>query len=319
MSEAGGPLLVVVGSMNTDYTVLVDHFPAAGETVLGTGLHVATGGKGANQAVAAARLGAPTFMIGAVGSDPQGRRILADLEAAAVDVSAVAVSSEQPSGTAFISVTPDGQNTIIVASGANFTVDPAASAYAAALLLGQGGLLVMQAELPAETVDVVTQAAAGRGARIVVNQAPFRPLSEPTLRLCDPLIVNAGEAGALLGLDVATAADAATAAALLARTCRSVIVTLGADGCVIAASGFISHLPAAKIDVVDSSGAGDAFVGALAARLLRNRPLIEAAQWATAAAAAAVSSRGANAPHLTVAALKPFLSSLLPTTLLNRD
>ncbi len=289
--------VVVVGSINRDHTVTVARRPEAGVTVLAESVRVSSGGKGANQAIAAANEGAPTFFIGAVGDDPAGQDLLDDLTAAGVDTTAVVTMPDTPSGAAFVTVTPDGQNTIIVASGANSRVDPDAAAHAAVELLGvPGSVLVLQAELSAGAVDAAVDAAAGIGARVVLNQAPYRPLQEDTLRWCDPLIVNTAEAGGLVGWVVETVADATAAAAELARRCRSVIITLGELGAVVAADGTTTHLSALPADVVDTVGAGDAFTGAVAGRLAAGDTVLDAARIGAVAAAATVAHRGSHHP-----------------------
>jgi len=289
--------VVVLGSINRDHTVTVHQRPEAGETVLAESLHVSSGGKGANQAIAAAVEGAPTFFIGAVGDDPAGQALLDDLVAAGVDTSAVAVIPDTPSGAAFVTVTPDGQNTIIVASSANARLDLKMAARAAVDLLAvPGSVLVLQAELSPAVVDTAAAAAAQIGARVVLNQAPYRPLHEDTLRWCDPLIVNTGEAAGLVGRPIATVADSSSAAAELARRCRSVVLTLGELGAVVTADGQTTHLPALPADVVDTVGAGDAFTGAVAARLAAGVSVLDAARTGVAAAAATVAHRGAQPP-----------------------
>lgn len=289
--------VVVLGSINRDHTVTVHQRPGAGETVLAESLHVSSGGKGANQAIAAAAGHAPTFFVGAVGDDPVGQELLDDLAAAGVDASAVTAVPDTPSGAAFVTVTPDGQNTIIVASGANGCLDPNRAAHAAMVLLAvPGSILILQAELSPAVVDAAAAAAVQIGARVVLNQAPYRPLREDTLRGCDPLIVNTGEAAGLVGRPITTIADSLTAAAELARRCCSVVITLGELGAVVTADGQTTHLPALPADVVDTVGAGDSFTGAVAARLTAGASVLDAARTGVTAAAATVAHRGAHHP-----------------------
>jgi len=291
--------VLVIGSVNRDRILRVTTRPAAGSTVLATGMATRTGGKGANQAVAAVRAGAVTRLVGCVGDDADGRDALADLTRAGVDISGVIVAARSPSGSAFVTVTPDGENAIVVEPGSNALLRAADAAEAIASSRSRRvaeGVVVTQAEIPAAVVDraAAAAAAAAAGIRFVYNLAPYRPVSEPVLRLCDPLVVNEGEAAALVGHPLGSVGLAQATAVELASACRSVVVTLGPAGAVLADDRGARHVPATPVDdVVDTTGAGDAFVGAMAAALATAADL-DSAVTAGARAAAAVISRGAG-------------------------
>lgn len=300
--------LIVLGSANTDYTVLVDRHPLPGETLLGHELVVATGGKGANQALAAARSGAMPVFLGAVGDDANGRQMLDALGSGGVDVSSVAVVDDAPTGIALITVSRDGENTIVVAAGANGRVNAHEVEAALRTLAGPGTVLLAQLEIP---LAVVVEAAAiidELGGRTVLNLSPSREIPDALLALCDPLVVNEAEAHDLSGLTVDSVETATAVASALLERCRSVVITLGGDGAVFASPTETGHLPAPRVTVVDTTGAGDAFVGALAAELTEAATsgaeggdgaavLHTAVERGVAAGAAAVQWLGAQPPR----------------------
>jgi ribokinase len=300
---ASQPQVVVVGSLNRDYVCRVDTLPAAGQTVVGDEAVVGSGGKGANQAVAAGLLGAATAMVGRVGDDEDGRALVDGLRSAGVDTSGVGVLPHVRSGMAFVLVAADGENCIAVAPGANSRLEADGAVAVVRSLLAPPAVLVTQAEIPEGTFCAVVEAAAERGCRAVVNLAPYRPVPAPVLALCDPLVVNESEAGALLGRPVRGAGDAVGAVEELLQRTRSVVVTVGADGAVVGAPEGVERVPAPVVEVVDTTGAGDAFTGALAAALSRGEPLAEAARLGVRAGAWSVSRPGAQASYATVADL----------------
>lgn len=265
--------VVVVGSANADLVVSVARRPAAGETVLGSDTRVLPGGKGANTAVAAARNGAAVSLIGAVGDDPYGEFLLESLISAGVDTTGVRKVTT-PTGLAFITVTPDGENSIIVSPGANSAVTEAD------IDLRDARVLVASLEVPITVVEHAVALAARSGVRAVVNLSPVAALSPDTFAVLDPLIVNEHEARALPGLD---------------RT-RSVVVTLGARGADVITPEGTRRIPAPKVDAVDTTGAGDAFTGALAAHLATGATLFEATTHAITYAAHSVTHPGAQPP-----------------------
>jgi ribokinase len=285
--------LIVLGSANRDYTVVVERHPLPGETVLGGSVVTGTGGKGANQAAAAARAGAKPVFVGAVGDDSTGADILAELEAAGVDVSRVARSTE-PTGIALITVSRDGENTIVVAAGANGSLAPDPVAHVVATLAGPGSVLLAQLEIPVGVVAAAADVVAHAGGRFVLNLSPSVSVPSRMLGLADPLIVNESEASELAGSRIESARDAEVVARRLLGSSRSVVITLGGDGVVIADVSGIVHLPSERVTVVDTTGAGDAFAGALAAALATGATLRDAVVAGIAAGAAAVQHVGAQ-------------------------
>ena len=278
--------ILVLGSANVDLVVTVDRRPAAGETVLGSDITVLPGGKGANTAVAAGRLGGRVAFLGAVGGDANGALLIDSLRSAGVDTSLVA-RVDRPTGTAFITVTPDGENSIVVSPSANAglsasDIDPSAVASAA--------VLVVSREVPAATVEHAVELAAASGVRTVLNLSPVARLSAATLAAADPLVVNEHEAGWLLG------GGQADPRRLLELGPRSVVVTLGARGAVLisAGDGVLHEVPAPVVDPVDTIGAGDAFAAGLAVGLAAGSDLVAAARLAVRVAAVSVTRKGAQ-------------------------
>ena len=283
--------LLVVGSANADLVIGVERRPGAGETVLGSDLAVHPGGKGANQAVAAARLGARTALLARVGDDGHGRLLLDSMRDAGVDTAGVLVGGA-PTGVALITVDPSGDNSIVVSPGANGRLTPD-DVRAASALLAASRVVSAQLEIPLETVEEVVRGLRP-GTRFVLNPSPPRELPEAVLAACDPLIVNEHEARVVLGAD-AGATPSEWAEALLARGPRSVVVTLGEEGALVADASRVAHVPSVKVDAVDTTGAGDSFTAALAWRLGLGESLTEAAAYAARVGAVAVTRKGAQA------------------------
>lgn len=288
--------VVVVGSLNLDVVSRVPHLPRPGETLLGVDLVRLSGGKGGNQAHAAACSAPPgvrVAMVGRVGDDDAGRLLRTDLARVGVDVVHVGVAPG-PSGTALIAVDAKGENTIVVHPGAN--ADWSGSAIET-FAIDPGDVVVVQLEIPFPVVASVVTRAHAAGARVVLNAAP---LDSRVLELLDGvavLVVNEGEAAELFGLDTPIDPDAVRA---IARTLPTdLVVTLGARGGVVApADAATRPMPAFVVDVVDTVGAGDAFVGALAAALASGASLHGAARWGAAAGALTATVRGARHPTL---------------------
>ncbi|WP_372593970.1 ribokinase [Actinotalea sp.] len=286
--------IVVVGSVNADLLLEVVRHPHPGETLLGTRSSVLAGGKGANQAVAAARLGASTAMIGAVGSDPYAEVALGELRVAGVDLSQLAVEPG-PTGLAVVTVADDGENSIVVIPGANASVSVQAVERASLVIAG-ARVCVLQAEIPLDAVCRAAELASAAGRRVVLNVAPACTLPVETLRLADPLVVNEHEAAILLGAGTDDS-PARSAARLAELGIRSVVITLGAAGVLGVEAGRSWSLPARTVEARDSTGAGDAFVGALAVGLARGNSVEEAALTATRVAAYSVQRLGAQASY----------------------
>ncbi|MDQ0813334.1 ribokinase [Streptomyces sp. B3I7] len=285
--------LLVVGSANADLVIGVERRPAAGETVLGSDLAVHPGGKGANQAVAAARLGARTALLARVGDDGHGRLLLDSQRASGVDTAGVLVGGA-PTGVALITVDPSGDNSIVVSPGANARLTPD-DVRAAGGPLGASRVVSAQLEIPLETVVEVVRNLPD-GTRFVLNPSPPRALPGEVLAACDPLIVNEHEARVVAGDAGLGDTPEEWAAALLALGPRSVVVTLGAAGAVVAdGTGAPVRVPSVKVDAVDTTGAGDAFTAALAWRLGAGEALADAAAYAARVGAAAVTRAGAQA------------------------
>ncbi|MFE9902540.1 ribokinase [Streptomyces achromogenes] len=290
--------LLVVGSANADLVIGVERRPAAGETVLGGDLAVHPGGKGANQAVAAARLEARTALLARVGDDGHGRLLLDSLRAAGVDTVGVLVGGA-PTGVALITVDPSGDNSIVVSPGANGRLRPE-DVRTATSLFHASRVVSAQLEIPLETVVEVVRNLAP-GSRFVLNPSPPRELPTEVLAACDPLIVNEHEARVILG-DARVGDDPADwARLLLAKGPRSVVVTLGARGALVCDGSGTALVPSVKVDAVDTTGAGDAFTAALAWRLGAGAGLAEAAAYAARVGAAAVTRRGAQESYPTAA------------------
>lgn len=292
MAQSGEVL--IVGSINVDLVVRAAQLPAPGQTVTGGVFARHQGGKGANQAVAAARAGATVTMVGAVGDDEYGLSALADLASAGVDVSRLAVMSAESTGLALIAVDERGANQIVVAPGANAALGAAAVETALAGYEPRpGSVAVLSFELGDEAIMTAGRYAAARGMRLLVNPAPARALAPPLLAMSPIVLPNEGEAATLTGLSDARAA----AVALGGQTGAPVIITLGAGGALLHEPGGSPEtelLPAPTVEVVDTTGAGDAFVGALAAHLAAGRPLREAAAAAVEAASRSVTAQGAR-------------------------
>lgn len=296
----GPARVVVLGSANIDTYVYLDRFPRPGETVFGTAGRRGLGGKGANQAVAARLMGAETSFLGQVGADEGGVLVRDALAGYGIDTCGIRVSPSAVTGSAQITVDAAGENTIVVVSGANAELGPdvVVSAEAAALLDVPCAIGLAQGELRPATVEAFARACAGRGHQFILNLAPVIEIAPDVLRLANPLIVNQAEALALLGtrgepLSFSTG-DALDAARRLAGTvAESVVITLGAEGAVAATGARHWHQPApAPALVVDTTGAGDAFVGALAATLAAGAGLEAAVSRGAAAGSAAVAGLG---------------------------
>jgi ribokinase len=286
--------VVVVGSINEDVELFVRRAPRPGETLTAERTARRAGGKGANQAVAAVRAGAQVRMIGRVGDDAAGERMIKDLRREGVDTDAVIAVPGVPTGAAYITVTADGENTIVLDPGANARlsaddlVDHREALDAAAVMLAQ-------LEVPVDTVAAAVRQARDAGGRPVLTLAPAREVPDELLAGLDPLLVNEHEAGFLLGVaDVAHDA-AGSARRLLGRGPRSVVITLGAEGAVVADSDGVQRVPARAVgEVVDTTGAGDAFAGALACALAHNASLADAVHAGMTAGAQAVGRPGAR-------------------------
>ena len=290
------PRLVVIGSSNTDMIVNVPRLPAGGETVLGDEVVMVPGGKGANQAVAAARLGAQVHLVTRVGDDLFGEQSLANFRAAGLDTSFVTRDTDAASGVALIFVDGCGENAIAVASGANASLSPT-EVDRAREAIAVAHAVVLQLEIPLASVLHAAAVAKSLGTRVILNPAPAAPLPAELLRNVDVLIPNEHEATQLVGAGT----PAAQAQRLLECGVGAVVITLGAGGVYYRSAEGGGTIAAHPVDVVDTTAAGDCFTGALAVALGEGQPLAGAGACANAAAALAVTRRGAQ-PSLPVRA-----------------
>lgn len=298
------PHVVVVGSVNTDLVVRVPALPRPGETLSGEDFTVVGGGKGANAAVAAARLGAAVRLVACLGRDDFGAARFAELAREGLDLAHTRRSGEAASGVALIVVDAAGENSIVIAPGANALLRPED---VAAVPLGPRDILLTQLEIPLTTVEAVLRHARAAGATAILNAAPFLPAAAALLPLTDVLIVNEIEAADLLGGERVTPDSAPGAvAALLARGPAAVALTLGAHGAAVGRGDERRHLPAPEVAVVDTTAAGDAFVGALAAGLAEGADFFAAAGRAVVAGSLAVTRAGAQPSLPTRAAVAAF-------------
>jgi ribokinase len=294
--------IIVVGSLNMDLVVRIPRHPQIGETILGGEFGTFPGGKGANQAVAAARLGAAVKMIGRVGTDAFGAALLQALAKDGVDTTHVLQDREAATGVALITVDANGRNTIVVASGANGRVSPADISAAESVFEG-ARVLLLQLECPLEAVAHAIQLARKHGVQVVLNPAPARSLDAALLSNVDYLIPNQTELARLSGLDSISPA----VNHLQAMGVQRVIVTLGEEGVLVAEDKEQAQLPAHRVVAVDTTAAGDAFVGAFAVALAEGRSTREAAAWGNAAGALAVTKMGAQPSLPTRAEFNQFL------------
>jgi ribokinase len=306
--------IVVVGSLNMDFVVTVKHLPAPGETVLGRDFQMIPGGKGANQACAAARVGANSVnvrMLGRVGYDVFADHLKASLSAAGVDVSSVHATRSQPTGVALISVEGSGQNSIVVASGANHAL--AASEVEAMRPVFRGARFVLfQLESPLDTVAAALKLAREEGARTMLDPAPAAPLAAELLADIDILTPNESEASILLGHPASrvTASDApALARSLRERGPKAVVLKLGDQGCFYSDSEMEHFSSAFQVTARDTTAAGDTFNAALAVALAEGREIEDALQFANAAAAISVTRMGAQASAPSRSEVDAFLAA----------
>lgn len=285
--------IIVIGSLNMDLTVTVPRMPAPGETLFGSGFLCSPGGKGANQAVAAARLGARVSMAGCVGDDAFGRELAANLANNGVDTRCVSSTSEKPTGTAVI-IVAEADNTIVVDPGANFCLTPAMLGQAQEIIK-MSDILLLQMEIPLETVDAAVRLAKKHGVRVLLNPAPAGQIGQELLKMADILTPNRSECETLTGMPAGTVEEAGAAAEyLLGLGIPCVAVTLGAAGAVFGSAGRVWHEPAFAAEAVDTTGAGDAFSAALAVAVSGGQSFEEAAHFALATAALTVTKRGAQ-------------------------
>ncbi len=303
------PHIVVVGSLNMDLVIRAAALPAPGETVRGEPFHTFPGGKGANQAVAAARLGADVAMIGRVGTDSFGRELKEILQSSGADLSMVEDTTGVATGTAIITVDPQGQNTIVISAGANGALTPE-DMDRLGEVIGRARVLLLQLEIPLETVAAAVDLAASKGVRVILNPAPYHDLPPSLLQKLDCLIPNDVEAGYLSGIRVDGLESAKRAAKrIMELGVRSVVVTLGRNGALWADGESLVHVPAYKVEALDETAAGDAFIGCLAAGLVGLKAFPQALKTAAACGALTATKLGAQSSLPSREELNRFLKS----------
>ena len=283
--------ILVIGSLNADLVVRAPRFPAPGETISGEDLAIIPGGKGANQAVAVSRQGASVAMVGRVGNDAFGPMLTQNLQKNNVDTAHVRIDPAA-TGTAIIVVDVDGQNSIVLSPGANGKVT---LSDVDAVSFQDAKMLLLQLEIPLETVVHTASLARQNGLRVILNPAPAQSVPDSLLADVGILVPNENELQLLTGMPV-TDTDSAKSAAqiLLEKGVKTVIVTLGSNGALLVTSKQVTHIPAFKVNVVDTTAAGDAFIGGLAVALLKGKSLEEAVRYGNASGALAATRFGAQ-------------------------
>lgn len=302
--------LLVVGSINLDLVVQAERIPVAGETLIGMTFRTFPGGKGANQAFAAARLGAAVSMIGRLGNDAFGAELRASLNAAGVDTSAIEVVATS-SGVAQITTAANGDNSIVVVPGANYHLAPRDLEESIDLIRGSG-MILTQLEIPLDTVECLARIARKENIPLILDPAPARSLPSTLLKSVDWITPNETETRTLLQLPVLELSSPAiedAASTLLRDGCRNVLLKLGSRGCYVAlSSGLRRMLPAYSVRAIDTTAAGDAFNGAFAVALLRGQDPVAGASWASAVAAISVTRPGAQSSMPTGREVEVFLA-----------
>lgn len=304
------PKLCVVGASNLDVISYVERLPRMGETIQGTRFHMSFGGKGANQAVMAAKLGGDVSMVAKLGRDIFGEDMLRNFEAWGIDSRHISFTEDAFSGVASIAVDAEGQNSIIVVTGANDLLAPE-EVEVARPAIAAADVLVCQLEIPVASTLAALRIAREEGVRTILNPAPARPgLPEELYRVCDVFCPNESETELLTGMPVSTLEEAhAAARVLLQRGAGQVILTLGERGSLLVTDGEMIHVPAVPVKALDSTGAGDAFVGSLAFFLAKGQPVVEAMRRASAIAAISVQASGTQTSFPTAAELPAELMS----------
>lgn len=300
--------ILVIGSSNIDLIAKVDRFPKAGETIEGQFFLQAFGGKGANQAVAAHRLGGDVSFITSLGSDPNGKATLNYFEQEGLRVKSALVADDVPSGTAMIVVNKEGENFIIITPGANNELTPA---YIEAIEgeIANADVVVLQLEIPMPTVRKACELARRHGTEVILNAAPAREIDDDLLQMVDILVVNESEIEKLSGQKIDAVGEKGVMKALQARGARIIVLTLGSRGSIIGTESMQQHVPAFEVKAVDTTAAGDTFCGALVVRISSGEDIHDAVKFATAASAICVTRMGAQPSIPDILEVKQFFLS----------
>jgi ribokinase len=312
--------ITIVGSLNMDLVIRSPHIPQPGETIIGSDFQTIPGGKGANQAVAAARLGGQVNMVGRVGEDTFADALLDNLKSSGVDTGFVRRDSNSPTGVALIVVDDAGENVIVVASGANMQVTETDVA-AAEQAISSSDVLLLQLEVPLRVVTRAAQIARANGVSVILNPAPARKLPSELLQLVDVLVPNESETELLTGIEISSQAEYANAARLLLRTgVNSLVITLGRRGSLLASSSNdLESIAAFKIKPVDTTAAGDAFLGGLAVTIGEGGSLQEAVRMGNAAGALAAMRFGAQTSLPSRSEVLQLIDGEKPESIIGRD
>ncbi|MFC1619445.1 ribokinase [Candidatus Neomarinimicrobiota bacterium] len=305
------PKIIVVGSSNTDMIIKMDRIPTPGETIIGGDFFMAAGGKGANQAVAAARLGGEVTFVAKVGTDMFGKQAVENFKQEGIDTDFIVEAAEDPSGVALIFVDQKGENSIAVASGANNSLTEQ-DVSAAQGKLEEADVLLLQLETPLDTVRHAARLAVEKGVKIILNPAPARELDDELLSCITVLTPNETETEILTGIKVEDEQSGQAAAQVLrSRGVTNVVITLGSEGSLVVTEGKSITVPSKKVKAMDTTAAGDCFNGALACALAEGKSLEEAARFANLAGALSATKMGAQPSMPTFAELQTFAGAEL--------
>lgn len=286
--------IVVIGSCNTDMVINMERLPHPGETIIGGNFFMNAGGKGANQAVAAARLGGNVCFVAKIGNDHFGSRSIEQYKAEGIDVAQVTVDNGHPSGVALIMVDSHGENCIAVASGANARLMPADIDRAKGMI-EHGDIVLMQLETPIETVEHAARLAHGEGKRVILNPAPAMALSDALLGKLYMLIANETETELITGVKITDMESVCRAADIISdKGVKNVVITLGSKGAFVKENGTYHKVPAVKVKAVDATAAGDTFCGAICVALAEHKGILEAVEFANKCASVTVTRMGAQ-------------------------
>ena len=305
-----GDGILVIGSANMDLVVRVERFPRPGETLFGTNFKMFPGGKGANQAVCSAKLGQRVHFVGKIGNDPLGEQLFGSMQHDGVLLEAVMRDPSEPTGTALIAVDEKGQNQIVVVSGSNMRFLPADLENVRGLF-GSASVVVLQLEIPLETVAKAAELAHEEDATVILNPAPARQLPYSLLSFVDFLTPNESEAQLLTGIQITRRSSAEEAARrLVAQGVKNVLMTLGSEGCLLVNAERADTFPARRVRPVDTTAAGDAFNGAFAYALSKREELDSAIKFANTVAGYSVTKHGAQSSMPTMPELEEFTRRL---------